>query len=63
MAAFHYSWLSGPNSLQTTDMEETYLLHKLEAMRLVNEQLTDPVLCTSDSCLSLIAALALAEVC
>ncbi|KAK4162398.1 hypothetical protein QBC43DRAFT_321866 [Cladorrhinum sp. PSN259] len=61
MSALHYSWISGPQALQTGEMEETYLLHKLEAMRLVNEQLADPVLCTSDGCLSLIAALALAE--
>ncbi|KAK4445095.1 hypothetical protein QBC34DRAFT_413902 [Podospora aff. communis PSN243] len=61
MTALNYSWLAGPGSLQTTDMEETYLYHKLEAMRLVNEQITDPVQSTSDGCLSLIAALALVE--
>ena len=54
--------LSGPGSLQSTDMEETYLYHKLEAMRLVNEQIADPVQSTSDGCLSLIAALAMVEV-
>jgi len=43
-------------------MEETYLYHKLEAMRIVNEQIADPVQSTSDGCLSLIAALALVEV-
>ncbi|KAK4229283.1 hypothetical protein QBC38DRAFT_120357 [Podospora fimiseda] len=63
MSALHFSWLSGgPQALQQgSEMEETYLLHKLEAMRLVKKQLADPERCTSDSCLSLIAALALAE--
>ena len=63
MTTLNYSWLSGPGSLQSTDMEETYLYHKLEAMRIVNEQIADPVQSTSDGCLSLIAALALVEVC
>ncbi|KAK0610991.1 hypothetical protein B0T14DRAFT_500177 [Immersiella caudata] len=61
MTALNYSWLKGPGSLQSTDMEETYLYHKLEAMRLVNEQIADPAQSTSDNCLSLIAALALVE--
>lgn len=43
-------------------MEEALLSHKLEAMRVVNAQIADPVLRTSDGCLSLIAALALVEV-
>ena len=63
MTTLNYSWLSGPGSLQSTDMEETYLYHKLEAMRIVNEQIADPAQSTSDGCLSLIAALALVEVC
>lgn len=62
MTALNYSWLSGPGSLQSTEMEETYLYHKLEAMRLVNEQIGDPVQSRSDGCLSMIAALALVEV-
>ena len=62
MTALNISWLSGPGSLQTTDMEETYLFHKLEAMRLVNEQIADPAQSTSDGCLSLIASLAYVEV-
>ncbi|KAK3346100.1 hypothetical protein B0T25DRAFT_483723 [Lasiosphaeria hispida] len=60
MTALNYSWLSG-GSLRNTDMEETYLYHKLEAMRIVNEQIADPAKCTSDGCLALIAALALVE--
>ncbi len=58
LSAMHYSWLEG--SLE--GMEETYLHHKLEAMRLVNEQIGDPVLNTSDGCINTIAALAMAEV-
>ncbi|KAK5659252.1 hypothetical protein OQA88_1344 [Cercophora sp. LCS_1] len=61
MTALNYSWLSAPGSLHSTDMEETYLHHKLQAMRLVNEQLADPAQNISDGCLSLIAALALVE--
>lgn len=61
MTSLNYSWLSAPGSLHTTDMDETYLHHKLEAMRLVNEQLGDPAQSISDGCLSLIAALALVE--
>ena len=63
MTSLHYSWLSGTGSLHSTDMEETYLYHKLEAMRQVNDTIGDPVQCTSDGCLALIAGLALAEVC
>lgn len=55
----HYFWLNG----SLGDMEETYLYHKVESMRLVNEHLGDPIGSTSDSCIYLIAALALAEVC
>lgn len=62
MTALNYSWLSAPGSLQSTDMEETYLYHKLEAMRLVNDQIADPMQSTSDGCLSLIATLAFVEV-
>jgi hypothetical protein len=58
--ALSYSWLSG--GLRNSDMEEALLSHKLEAMRVVNAQIADPVLRTSDGCLSLIAALALVEV-
>ncbi|KAK0648921.1 hypothetical protein B0T16DRAFT_123230 [Cercophora newfieldiana] len=61
MTALNYSWISGPNTLKATDMEETYLYHKLEAMRLVNEQIADPIESTSDGCLSLIVSLAFVE--
>ncbi|KAH8900934.1 hypothetical protein GQ53DRAFT_740762, partial [Thozetella sp. PMI_491] len=53
----HYSWMEGSIS----SMEETYLYHKVEAMRLVNEQIGDPVLSTSDGCINTIAALAVTE--
>ncbi|KAK4175781.1 hypothetical protein QBC36DRAFT_301677 [Triangularia setosa] len=59
MSALHYSQISG--GLGESEMEETYLYHKLEAMRLVNAKVADPATCTSDGCLSLIAGLALAE--
>ena len=59
-AALNYSWLSG--GLKSSDMEETFIYHKLEAIRIVNAQIVDPVLRTSDGCLSLIAALGLVEV-
>ncbi|KAK4192383.1 hypothetical protein QBC35DRAFT_248408 [Podospora australis] len=64
MTALHHSWLSSTtNALAKSypDMEETYIYHKIEAIRLVNEQITNPNMCTSDDCLSLIAGLALAE--
>ncbi|KAK1753353.1 hypothetical protein QBC47DRAFT_430019 [Echria macrotheca] len=61
LTALNYTWLAGSGSLQTTDMEETFLYHKLEAMRLVNEQIYDPIQSTSDGCLSMIAALAMVE--
>lgn len=63
MTALHFSWMSPSGSLAHADMEETYLHHKLEAMRHVNELVADPQLCTSDDCIGLIAALAMAEVC
>jgi len=62
MTALHYSWLCPGGSLANTDMEETYLYHKLEAMRQVNELVADPEMCTTDECIGLIAALAMAEV-
>lgn len=60
MSALHYSRISG--GLREFEMEETYLYHKLEAMRTLNSKVTDLETCTSDGCLSLIAGLALAEV-
>ncbi|KAK0625440.1 hypothetical protein B0T17DRAFT_617530 [Bombardia bombarda] len=64
MAALHNSWLSYSNSgspLHNSDMQQTYIYHKLEAMRQINVQIADPVMCTSDECIGLIAALAMAE--
>ena len=58
LAAMHYSWREG----SLTTMKETYLYHKLEAMRLINDQISDPVLSTSDGCINTIASLALTEV-
>lgn len=55
LAAMHYSWING----SLADMEETYLYHKVEAIRLVNEHISDPA--WSEMCANVIAALALAE--
>jgi hypothetical protein len=44
------------------NMEETYLYHKGEAVRLVNERISDPTLARGDECINLIAAMAWAEV-
>ncbi|KAM7192461.1 hypothetical protein V8F33_008336 [Rhypophila sp. PSN 637] len=61
LTALHYSWMSPTGSLAHSDMEETYLYHKLEAMRHVNELVADSQACTTDDCIGLIAALAMAE--
>ncbi|KAM7218846.1 hypothetical protein V8F06_005726 [Rhypophila decipiens] len=61
LTALHYSWISPSGSLAHIDMEETYLYHKLEAMRHVNELVADSQTCTTDDCIGLIAALAMAE--
>ncbi|KAK4213145.1 hypothetical protein QBC37DRAFT_423604 [Rhypophila decipiens] len=61
LTALHYSWISPSGSLAHSDMEETYLYHKLEAMRHVNELVADSQTCTTDDCIGLIAALAMAE--
>lgn len=55
LTAMHYSWIYGGLG----DMEETYLYHKVEAIRLVNENISDPA--WSELCANVIAALALAE--
>jgi hypothetical protein len=58
LTAMHFQWMRGTLG----DMEETYLYHKVEAMRIVNDQLGDPVASSSDDCLYLVASLALSEV-
>ncbi|KIH90973.1 hypothetical protein SPBR_00598 [Sporothrix brasiliensis 5110] len=55
LAAMHYSWINGGLS----GMEETYIYHKIEAIRLVNEHISDPA--WTEQCANIIAALALAE--
>jgi membrane protein insertase Oxa1/YidC/SpoIIIJ len=58
LAGMHLYWLHG-NVLQ---VQETYIHHKLEAIRLVNEQLANPNTSSSDGVIGTIACLALAEV-
>ncbi|KAL1905537.1 hypothetical protein Sste5344_008762 [Sporothrix stenoceras] len=55
LTAMHYAWINGGLG----DMEETYLYHKVEAIRMVNEHISDPA--WSELCANVIAALALAE--
>ncbi|CAK7199404.1 hypothetical protein SEUCBS139899_002084 [Sporothrix eucalyptigena] len=56
LTAMHYSWIHGGS---LGDVEETYLYHKVEAIRLVNENIGNPE--SSEMCANVIAALALAE--
>ncbi len=58
LAGMHWYWVHG----DVTMIQDTYLYHKLEAIRLVNEQLGDPGTKSSDSVIGTIACLALAEV-
>ena len=58
LAGMHWHWLNGDVAV----IQETYLYHKLEAIRLVNDQLADPNTSHSDSVIGTIACLALAEV-
>ena len=58
LAGMHWFWLNG----DVSRIQEAYLHHKLEALRLVNEQLADPSAQNSDNLVATIACLALAEV-
>jgi hypothetical protein len=58
LAGMHWYWINGDLAV----IQETYLYHKLEAIRLVNEQLADPSTSSGDSAMGTIACLALAEV-
>jgi hypothetical protein len=58
MAALHYSWKTG--SLQA--FENTFLFHKGESIRLVNDWLGDRSVMTITSCIKLVATLSIAEV-
>ncbi len=58
MAALHYSWKTG----SLNDYENTFLHHKGESIRLVNEWLGHPDARTSAACMKLIATLSVTEV-
>lgn len=58
IAGIHHVWSGG--SLQA--IEETMLHHKLEAIRVVNGMIGDPVLCHSDACITSMVSLAMVEV-
>jgi hypothetical protein len=58
LAGMHWYWINGDVTL----IRETYLHHKLEVIRLVNEQLAVAGASSSDSVIGAIACLALAEV-
>jgi hypothetical protein len=63
ISAMHQAWLRGKDAhSELGDMEETYLYHKVEAMRIVNQGIAEWERGGSDGDLFLIAALALAEV-
>ncbi|KAM0513722.1 hypothetical protein ACHAPE_007548 [Trichoderma viride] len=57
IAGIHHVWAGG--SLQA--VEETMLHHKLEAIRIVNGMIGDPVLSQSDTCISAMVGLAMVE--
>ncbi|PON25013.1 hypothetical protein TGAM01_v206094 [Trichoderma gamsii] len=57
IAGIHHVWAGG--SLQA--IEETMLHHKLEAIRIVNGMIGDPVLSQSDTCISAMVGLAMVE--
>lgn len=58
IAGIHHVWAGG--SLQA--IEETMLHHKLEAIRVVNGMIGDPLLSQSDTCISAMVGLAMVEV-
>lgn len=57
IAGIHHVWAGG--SLQA--IEETMLHHKLEAIRVVNGMIGDPLLSQSDTCISAMVGLAMVE--
>ncbi|EHK25877.1 uncharacterized protein TRIVIDRAFT_198808 [Trichoderma virens Gv29-8] len=57
IAGIHHVWSGG--SLES--IEETMLHHKLEAIRVVNGMISDPLLCRSDACITSIVGLAMVE--
>ncbi|KAL6689668.1 hypothetical protein J3F84DRAFT_398957 [Trichoderma pleuroticola] len=57
IAGIHHVWSGG--SLQA--IEETMLHHKLEAIRVINGMIGDPLLCHSDACIISMVSLAMVE--
>jgi hypothetical protein len=58
MTAIKYTWDTG----SMDRIKKSFLHHKLEAIKFVNEQLQDPAMAATDCTIASIAALALAEV-
>jgi hypothetical protein len=59
MAAMHYSWLCGSYE----EIEETYIFHKLEIIRAVNESISKSAPMTEIGIVEGINSLSMAEVC
>lgn len=59
MAAMHYSWLCGSYK----EIEETYLFHKLEIIRTVNESISKSSPMAQTGIVEAISQLSMAEVC
>ncbi|KAI2639976.1 hypothetical protein GGS21DRAFT_537770 [Xylaria nigripes] len=57
MTAIKYTWDTG----SMDQIKKSFLHHKLEAIKFVNEQLQDPIAAAADCTIASIAALALAE--
>jgi len=58
MTAIKYTWDTG----SMDRIKKSFLHHKLEAIKFVNEQLQNPGMAATDCIIASIAALALAEV-
>ncbi len=58
MAAMHYSWLYGSYEV----IEETYLFHKLEIIRAVNQSISDSAPTAKTGIVEAINSLSFAEV-
>lgn len=58
MTAIKYTWDTG----SMDRIKKSFLHHKLEAIKFVNEQLQNPGMAATDCTIASIAALALAEV-
>ena len=59
MAAMHYSWVRG----SFEEIEETYIFHKLEIIRAVNDSISKSAPMAKTGIVEAINSLSLAEVC